>query len=109
MFKPKLCCIVNPNVQCYCGYSLCEKHEEHIVYHISPRPNTPYYFYCHKDFGVIWRDVNTIPTQYKLAFYEDQETKEDTCTEVLGSIKPRNKGRRRQKEVSKGKRKGRLA
>ena len=104
MFKPKLCCIVNPLVVCHCSYALCAKHEEHILDHISPRPNTPYYFYCHADFGVVWHDVSTEPTQYKLAFYEDKETKEDTCTEVLGSTKPRNKGRTRQKEVPKSKR-----
>jgi len=111
-FKPKLCCIINPEVICHCEYSLCSKHIDRLQEHIFPRPATNYYYHCKGDpLAVVWQDIDSTPTRYRLAFYENQEAQEDQgpYKEVVGSFKSGDQGRRRQKEVPKSKRKRRVA
>lgn len=111
VFKPKLCCLISPEIVCHCNYSLCSKHLEHLSDHISTRPNTNYYYYCHTDFAVVWHDIDSKPVRYRLAFYENKEGEEDkgSYQEKLGSIKSCHQSCKGQKEVSKNKRKRKVA
>jgi hypothetical protein len=109
-FKPKLCCIINPDVVCHCNYSLCNKHLDHLHEHISARPNINYYYYCHTDFAVVWQDLDSKPVRYRLAYYENKESEEDKgpYKEELGQAKSGNKDRTRQNKVQAIKRKERV-
>ena len=111
MFKPKLCCILNPEVVCHCTWSVCMGHMDYIQDHFYPRPNTPYYYHCVGDpLLVVWQDLDSKPVRYRLAFYEGPENQKNQgpYKEELGDVKSLNKDNKRQNKVSKVKTKERV-